>query len=215
MADKTWVDVKGFINRMLPAEAVMVDDAYVDLINIAIDKTNEASGGFNGYWTNIPDTDTGTLVLSGNACTFPADLLEARVIHWATNPIYYRTEAQLERMDPAWRTRSGVPSYYSLTARGFQLDCDPGNDTGGPLEVWGSGCIPHLDLGPGSPNPFAYLSQPGQMAPAFYVLGFMPLFGRGGEETVRIQTDYRQQWERFLENTAWNTIVRKFPRMSS
>ena len=213
MADKTWDDLLAFIKGELPRDAVMSDDVYSRRVNLAIGIINDRSGGFEDRWVN--DGAAGSIVLSGSVCTFPGDLLDAQTIHWAHTELHFRTVEQMEALDPRWRTRSGTPSLFTLTARGLVLDSDPGDDEGSDLEIWGSGCIPELEFETDSLNPFAYLPTPHQMAPALYVLGYLPLYGRFREDVMAIQADYRKQWDAFLAGVEWAVITRKYPRMDS
>jgi hypothetical protein len=213
MADKTWDDLLDLIHGEMPRDAGVHDDVYVRRVNIAIDIINDRSGGFESRWVN--DGETGSIVLSDNTCTFPSDLQKAQIVHWNDTLLVYKSERQLEMLDPKWRTRTGTPSYYTLTARGLVLDCNPGSDEGSDLEIWGLGCIPHLEFETDSINPFAYLPLPHQTAPAFYVMGNVPLYGRAREEVVAVQADYRRQWKEFLESVEWGVITRKYPQMDS
>jgi len=220
LADKTWADdLLPFITGELPKPARVHDDVYVRRVNIAIGIINDRAGGFESRWVN--DGAAGSIVLSGATCTFPGDLLDARTIHWDGSEIHFKTVEQLEALDEDWRTRTGTPSYFTLTARGFVMDGNPGSDEGSDLEAWGSGCIPEQEFGVDSVtgveplNPFAYLRAPDQMAPAFYVLGNVPLYGRMREDVFAIQQDYRQQWQAFLEGVVWGVITRKYPKISS
>lgn len=214
----TWADeVRPFIMGELPHDVdkgAFNDVVLVQRLNIGIGIINERTGGFEGSWRNDQDNAYGTsLSLSGATCTFPRDLQEATTVRWADVELPYRTEAELNRIDPTWRSATGTPSFHTTWARGIILDCNPNNDTGGPLEIQGMGNIPRLALDPGSLNPFAYLPENHQMSPAFYVLGNLPLHGRTKEDVVAIQADYRRQWDEFLESLEWGVIERKYPAL--
>ncbi len=216
LGNLTWAeDVLPFIMDNIPHDvdrALFNGRVLVARLNVMIGKINEVTGGIEGSWRNDQDNDYGTrLSLSGAICTFPRDIQEARIVHWATVPLTYQTEEQLDALDPDWRSATGVPGFYTTWARGIKLDCDPNNNTGGPLEVWGSGNIPRLSEAPGSPNPFAYLPENHQMLPAFGVLGELPLAGRTKADVVSIQADFREQWKTALEELAWGVIERKYP----
>ena len=214
MADKTWEDVLDFINGELPKDAVFNDGVYLRRLNIAIGIINSKTTGFEKTWYNTHSETVSHLHLVGSSCTFPSDLLEAHVVLWDDRELFFRTESQLQAMDQSWRTsRLGTPSLFTLESYGITLDSDPSSDDGGLLAVRGRGCIPELDLAPGSLNPFAYLKAPFQMAPAFHVLGYLPLYGRAREEVVAIQQDYRLQWESFLKDLEWQAVVQKYPDM--
>jgi len=214
MADKTWKDdLQPFITGEVPRDAQVDDDVYVRRVNMAIGLINSRSGGFDDRWVN--DGAAGSLTLSGAECTFPGDLLDPETVLWNGVQLHFRSPAQLNALDPLWRSRSGTPSLFTLTGRGLVLDCNPGDDTGSDLEIWGRGCIPELEFEPDSLNPFAYLPSSQQMAPALYVLGYLPLYGRSREDVIAIQGDYRTQWEAFLAGVEWSVIQRRYPKISS
>jgi len=216
----TWEDdVRPFIMGKLPhdvSEGAINNAVLVGDLNVAIGIVNERTGGFESSWRNDQDNDYGTrLTLSGAVCTFPRDVQEAQTVHWAGTELHFRTEAQLNQIDPDWRSATGVPSFYTTWARGIKLDCSPGNDTGGPLEIWGMGNIPRLTFTANAPNPFAYLPGNHQLSPAFYVIGNAPLYGRAKDEVVAIQADCRRQWEEFVASLEWGVVERKYPPMRS
>jgi hypothetical protein len=216
MADKTWEDIKDYIEDEYPKDAGMNSDVYLRRANRGIDILNSKIGSFEGSWTN--DGEDGSLVLSGATCTFPGDLLEAHIIHWANVNLSFISEARMDARDSNWRTRTGVPSYFTLTGRGLVLDSNPEADEGSDLEIWGSACIPQFDLSPETTkaaNPLSYIAEPHQMAIADYVLGHLPLYDRSSKEIIAIQGDFRKQWEDFLADLSWGVIRRKYKAMDS
>lgn len=173
----SWSDIVDRVSEVISKEGPIPSRDHLRwLANSCISEVSEL---VKPYYTSWDNSGGGDLTISGYTVDLPDDCLEVTSVEWdGDDNVLDRlgSVADLDRLEPGWRSQAGDPSYYVVDGQSILFNSAPQGTTTGKLTVRGYGRLPSFSDQVGAPNPLTYLSQlRGENLVIYYILAHIPV----------------------------------------